>query len=771
MGPLHKAHIKFSPGGIMTSPKIEKKKGISPVWILPILAICIGGWLFYTHIQNAGVDITVSFADSVGITAGKTPVRFKGNTVGMVKAIALRKDMQGVNLLIEMNKESAPYLVEDMKFWIEKADVQAGRVTGLDTLLSGSYIGVQPGTSDKPARTFVGLPKRPSVPENAPGLHLTLQADALYSIQAGSGIYHKNILVGSVQEYHLQADETVTINVFIEPEYQHLVKKESRFWNASGLTVTGGVAGIKVHLESFAALIKGGIVMDTPEALTSSPPAESGQTYTLYEDFEAAAYGIPLTLELTSGKGIAEGSTKVIYRGMKVGVVKTISLNQDKHHTVSANVLLDPRAKSILKSGTRFYLVHPQISMRGAKNLDTLITGSYISFKPGDGDYQDHFAVDNDSYPYERPHGTRYTLTAEDAGSLSVGAPVFLKRFQVGEVTEFSLSADASQVKIGILVYGRYAKNVKTTSRFYNLSGVEVKASLSGLKIETGSLQSIISGGLAFYTPKKGAAAKPNTPFILHDDQDAAMDSDRVKIAIRFAQPDGLKEGTAIKYRGAQIGRVTAVRHESDYKISVAEAMVDKQAAPLLRATTQFWLVHSAFSLAGSQHLDTLLSGPYIEMTAGKGKPKKDFQALNAPPEVKKKMTGLNIVLEADDLSSLKPGSPVFYRRVVVGEVTACNLSPTFQQVHVTVNIHQPYTPIVRENTKFWNASGIHVHGGLLRGVSVSTESLQSILAGGVALATPDNDKMGAPVSAGHHFKLYPEAEDKWLEWRPTIRK
>ena len=197
---------------------------------------------------------------------------------------------------------------------------------------------------------------------------------------------------------------------------------------------------------------------------------------------------------------------------------------------------------------------------------------------------------------------------------------------------------------------------------------------------------------------------------------------------------------------------------------------MNKQAAPLLRATTQFWLVRSEFSLAGSQHLDTLLSGPYIEMAAGKGKAKTAFQALNAPPSLEKKMTGLNIVLEADDLSSLKPGSPVFYRRVVVGEVTECKLSSTFQQVHVTVNIHQPYAPIVRQNTKFWNASGIHVRGGLLRGVSVSTESLQSIMAGGVALATPDNDKMGAPVSAGHHFKLYPEGEDKWLEWRPALR-
>ena len=753
----------------MTTPNLEKKKGISPVWILPLLAICIGGWLLYRHITTAGIDIVVSFKDATGITPGKTPVLFKGNQVGRVKAISLQKDLQGIDLTIEMDRRTAPYLVKDLKFWVEKVEVGADRITGLQTLLSGSFIGVQPGVSTQPARAFVGLPSRPPVPENAPGLHLFLKADALYSLQLGSGIYHHGIMIGSVQQYQPEEDDKVRIRIFIEPAFRHLVKAGSRFWNASGLTISGGVADLKLHLQSLTSLLKGGIVVETPAALKDSPQAANGRTFPLYKDFDAAAYGLPLTLRLTSGQGISEGSTQVVYQGMKVGVVKSISLNRDARHTVSAHVLLDPRAESILRSGTRFYMVRPGISLQGVRNLENLITGAYISFKPGDGDRQDHFVVNEDDDLYQTPPGTRFWLTADDAGSLSVGAPVFLKRCQVGEVTNIALSGDADHVRIGALIYERYAKHVFSTSRFYQLSGVEVDANLSGIKVQTGSLKSIISGGLAFYTPKKGAAATPKTRFTLYRDHDAAMDSDRVSITIAFDQFEGIHIGTVVKYQGARIGRVTALTYGREYKNATAKAMLEPQTTGLLREGTQFWLVRPAFSLTGGGNVDALLQGVFIDMTAGRGKTRRDFKALAVPPPAPMPKTGLNIVLDADDLSSLKPGSPVYYRRVVVGEVTGCRLSPTFQQVYVNVNIHEPYTPIIRENTRFWNASGIQIRGGVFSGISMTTESVRSILAGGVSLATPDKDKMGATVNNGHHFALHREAEDEWLTWRPSI--
>ena len=409
----------------MSEAIVEKQKGISPLWILPLLAICLGGWLLFKSFTDAGIDITVLVEDSTGLAANKTPVMYKGNQVGIVKEILIRSDLKGVDLRIEMNKGSEQYLVEDMTFWVEKVDVKGSRVTGLDTLLSGSYIGVELGVSTKPSRNFTALTHRPPVRENAPGLHLVLDAVTLNSLDFGSGIYHKNIQVGSVQEYKIKDDGTVQINIFIEPEYQHFVKKGTRFWNASGITVSGGITDLKIHIASLAAILQGGIEMETPDSLKDSSPAVNGQIFTLYDNYD----------ELTA----------------------------------------------------------------------------------------------------------------------------------------------------------------------------------------------------------------VNTPF------------------------------------------------------------------------------------------------------------------------------GLNIVLETNDLGSLNVGSNIYYRGVEVGEITAYKLSPTFQNVLLDATIYDRYAPAVRENTKFWDASGINVSGGIFSGLSVSTESLESLMAGGITMATPENDEMGAKVHDGHFFTLYDEGEEYWSEWSPEI--
>jgi paraquat-inducible protein B len=886
----------------MTSVKIEKKRGISPVWILPLLALCIGGWLLYKGIRDAGVDITVRFSDSKGITAGKTPVKFRGNVVGVVKDIELRKDFQGVHLKIEMNKNAKPYLVEDLKFWVEEANIEAGRITGLDTLLSGSYIGVQPGTSTKPARFFVGLPSRPALPKTAPGLHISLRADALRSVQVGSGIYHKNILVGEVQEYALQEDESILIAVLIDPRYEGLVNTNTRFWNASGIKLSGGITDLSLDIESIVTLIRGGIVMDTPSAAKEGLAVEDGHLFSLYKDFEAAAYGIPFTLKFTARQNINEGSTRVMYRGMKVGVVQDITLNHDQAHTVTAHVLLDPRAERILRQGTVFYLVKPEVSLKGIRNLDTLITGAHISFVPGSGAYQDHFVVADDATPFQAPFGRRFVLVSDNPGSLEIGAPVYLKKFRIGEVTDFALEDDARRVNIGIVVYDkykqyirpntifwntsginlnadlsgvkvdmesvvsilkgginilnppgiksktsepaengrrfvlhesyeaavkvipalqpkglpvkltadnlgslragspilhkkipvgeitgyrlrekegdilitafiedRYASLVRSTSRFYVVSGIGVQADLSGIKFQTGSLESIVSGGIAFHTPAPGSKARPKRVYELYSDVDAAKNADRISITLNFEENVGLVKGTAVKYQNIQIGEVTDIQFNENMTGVIVKAMLDTKTRGLLTNGTRFWLVHPEISLRGGTHIDTLLTGPFISLSPGKGDFRDVFTALTSKPAVLDTRSGLNVVLESKEQFSIRNGSLVYYRRFPVGTVTDVQLSPTFDKVLIHVHVEEVYRAIVRDNTKFWNVSGVNVKGGVLSGWKVSTESVESLLTGGIALATPNEDQMGSPALEGQHFALYEDAEDSWREWSPSI--
>jgi paraquat-inducible protein B len=896
----------------MSRAIVEKKSGISPIWILPLVAICVGGWLLYKSHMDKGVDIVIRIENAGGITADKTPVVFKGTHVGMVKEIMIDKDLEHVNLTVEMKKEAGSYLVEDVKFWVEKVDVEAGRITGLDTLLSGSYIGLELGVSKKPARSFVALPRRPPVRDDKPGLHVTLHADALRSVQVGSGIFHKNVRLGSVQSYKLEIDDSVTVRVFIEPEFAPLVKESSRFWNASGITMSGGITDLKVHIASIAAIIRGGIQVETPTYLNESPVAQNGHEFTLFEDFEMAEYGIPLKLELYSGESIREGSTKIVYRGMDLGHVQKISINKNKLHTVTAEISLDPRAAEILNSGTKFYLVKPEFSVKGVRNLDTIINGAHITFIPGEGEPQDEFVVQGErpdntfalehhdglpiklkmadlgsisvgspilykkvvvgeitdvvlateednvfvsglimkqyaslvkdssrffnmsgvevtaslgsgvkiqtgtletlvaggigfynptegtpaepssQYPlykdfaaadhrdgvsdFARQHadGLSLRLKAENLGAVTVGSPILYKKVMVGEITKISLREKEDDVLLSGVVMKKYAGLVKQTSRFYDISGVEVTASLgSGVKIQTGTLETLIAGGVTFYNPiKKGKAAKQKSQYQLYDDFDAAVNSDRQKIVIHFNDTEGFKkEGVRVKYNGIIIGQVTEVAYENKMTQIRTVAMVDKDAVDLMRSETKFWLVRPEFSLSGLQHLDTLVTGPYIDMEPGGGNLATEFTAVSEIEAKTAAEKGLAVILESQDLFSLKVGAPIYYRRVQVGEVIDFEFSPTFQKVYMTAVIYEPYTAIIRAGTKFWNASGIHVSGGVISGFKVSTESLDSLLTGGIALATPDTDEMGGRVSAGHHFTLFEEAEDSWAKWSPVLSK
>lgn len=279
-----------------------------------------------------------------------------------------------------------------------------------------------------------------------------------------------------------------------------------------------------------------------------------------------------------------------------------------------------------------------------------------------------------------------------------------------------------------------------------------------------------MAGGVSFYTPSpQGKQAKNDNYFRLFSDFDEAESSDRKTITINFNESIGLKKNVKVKYRNIDIGKVSGLRHGKDFKTVTVEAKIDKEAVNLLRSESRFWLVRPEFSLAGTHHLDTLIQGPHIELEPGEGKPATEFTAVSEIAAKTSDEGSLSIVLETDDLFSIKAGSPIFYRRVRVGKVVGFELSPTFQKVELKAVIEEQYKKIIRENSKFWNASGIHVSGGLLSGINVSTESLDSLMTGGIALATPDNDDMGEAVTPGHRFELFIEAKDQWMKWSPNL--
>lgn len=880
---------------------LKKKRGISPLWILPIIALSICGWLLYRSYMEAGVEIVVYFDDVTGLTPAKTQVIAKGLPIGVLRKLVPDIEQQRVKAIIKIDRLVESYLVEGTQFWIVQPEISASRVSGLETMLSGVYIGAQGGESTIPAREFTARTTPPPAPADAPGLWVTLKTPALNSIQRGSIIYYRNIDIGSVQSYSLDSDNSILIECLIKPDYAHLVLTGSRFYNASGLNISGRFPDVKLHMESVASLLSGGIVVFTPEQLRDTPPAKNRATFTLHEDFDAADYGLPMTLKLASGAGINEGTTKVMYRGLTAGYVKRVTINEDVQRSVTANIMLDPRAEIILRQNTRFWMVSTSVSVRGVEHLDALLTGPYITFQPGDGPFRDHFEiltqppakaplrpgkeitlVARDAWPdfgapiyyrkvqigeiigfdlaadrstveikafiyqeYEdlirsdsvfikaggvhlkaslkgvefdteplitaiaggayvvnppgsepadqatptqrfplythyseaqravkalRPRGLYIELSGDDVSASQVGNPILFKNMHIGQVIDFTFPAGADSGRLSCFIEREYEHLLSNRSRFYEAGGVRVSANLSGFSVETKSLEALLTGGIGIFTPEGGEPVKQGHRFTLHESLTAAREVDNSEIEVSFQHAHNLSVGAAVKYRGIQIGAVSAIGFGSDYQTTVASLSIDPPHQTLFKTDTLIWLGEPVINLSGIKHAEAIVFGPSVALRPGQGTPRYQFIALTEPPKpLLEEVDGLQIMLEAPQLGSLEIGSPIFYRRVQVGRVAGYDLAADFSGVLIFAEIKKRYAAIVRQNTRFWNASGISVEGGLFSGITVNTQSMEAVLSGGIALATPGNEEMGPPAATGARFTLYDKAEKGWLDWSPTI--
>jgi paraquat-inducible protein B len=241
------------------------------------------------------------------------------------------------------------------------------------------------------------------------------------------------------------------------------------------------------------------------------------------------------------------------------------------------------------------------------------------------------------------------------------------------------------------------------------------------------------------------------------------------KITIRFKDGSGVKVGqTTINYRGVQIGQVTAVELSQDHQAVLVKARLQRSAASLAKEGSRFWIVRPEVGLDSITGLGTVITGPEIDVLPGNGREQSEFIGLEKAPAAAQE-NGLTIILSTSRLGSLRPGSPVFYRGIEVGNIRDYQLSANATKVQIQVFIKQRYARLVRNSSKFWSASGVDVNLSLFNGLQINMESLRSLAAGGIAFATPDDPK-DEPAKEGMIFPLYEKSSKEWLEWAPKIQ-
>ncbi|MEM5386344.1 MlaD family protein [Paraburkholderia phymatum] len=306
----------------------------SLIWLVPLVAVLIGLTMLVHTWLSTGPEVTISFNTATGLEAGKTPVKYKDVAIGTVSGIALSDDASRVTVSVSFVKSAQKLLRADTRFWVVRPRIGMSGVSGIDTLISGAYIGVDAGRSPQPRRVFTGLETPPTVVNGTPGTHFTVQAPDLGSLDIGSPVYYRRIQVGRIASYALDANgRDVGLQIFVDAPYDRFVTTASRFWNASGVDVSLGADGLKLKTQSVATIMAGGIAFATPED-GAAKPAPAGSQFSLARDEQTAMAtddGPSQFIELRFNqplRGLSVGAP-VEFSGVGIGRVTSIKLDYD----------------------------------------------------------------------------------------------------------------------------------------------------------------------------------------------------------------------------------------------------------------------------------------------------------------------------------------------------------------------------------------------------------------------------------------------------------
>lgn len=360
-------------GGAPRLPRagIHHRLGYAWIWLTPLAALALVGYLVYSLVAEHGPTISITFENADGLTEEQTMVRYKAVTLGRVENIELSEDLSHVIVKVRMSSRAQAFLTEETRFWVVRPRLGGGLrgfQAGLETLVSGAYIAIDPGSRQGAAKkNFEGLEEPPSVRSDEPGTVFFLQAESLGGLSAGAPIFCRDVEVGRVLSYELEKSrKDVRIRIFVREPYDDWVVPETRFWNGSGLHVGTGSDGLEIGFQSAQSLFSGSIQFQTRPDSEGKPASAPESTFHLYPsramaDVDMYGQSIPYVSYFQSSiRGLTEGSEVHMF-GRRLGAVTSVEL------------LTDPRPEHEGNMAVRVaYVLQPE---RGLRERDWQVLG------------------------------------------------------------------------------------------------------------------------------------------------------------------------------------------------------------------------------------------------------------------------------------------------------------------------------------------------------------------------------------------------------------
>lgn len=475
--------------------------------------------------------------------------------------------------------------------------------------------------------------------------------------------------------------------------------------------------------------------------------------------------GEKITIRFNEGDGLSAGKTLIRYQGLQIGQVKKVYFVDDlKKVEVMAEI--NAEAKSILKEGTKFWVVKPSASLAGVSGIDALVSGNYITLLPSDdpdAKSQYEFIAEDEPPTVSVADGDKLIrLISNDLGSLTVGASVYFRKVPVGRIADYRFTDEQKKVEVDLVIEKKYANLVKQNSRFWNISGINVDASFQkGLNINMDSLASVVQGAVAFDSPENAEVAEQGQRFELFENLKSAQRGIEVKVLVPI-MPNLKVNETAVFHENMQIGTLVRLQMPNQENSDIPKGMfkgtllIDPNHTELMRSGTRILLREPNFALNKEQisKIGELFRGLYFDVTAGGGEPKLEFNVQKEEDYLLSLPNIVPLVLTAPQSFGVDKGQGIYYNDIQIGQILKRELQldkVTFQAI-----IFPPYRHLVTADSKFIAISNLDVNLGL-DGLRVQAGSPSDWLKGGVRILA---GKSGEPKKSYPLYKDLDSAEN-----------
>ncbi|HZO02806.1 MAG TPA: MlaD family protein [Burkholderiales bacterium] len=269
-------------GEELPKARIRRRRLFRLVWVVPVLALGVALYLVVQHMRSIGPEISIRFGDATGVRVGQTPVNYRGVQIGEVTGVELSDDRKQALVKARLHRSARPIATEGALFWIVRPQIGLNQITGLSTVLSGPEIQVRPGKGETFQSEFKGLDDVP-VGIDVAGLRIILRAERPKGVRVGTPVNFRGVEVGTVQKIDLAPNSaSADLHALIHSRYAGLVRQGSAFWNASGVSASGGILkGIELEIDSLRTLYTGSIEFATPSE--KAPRVKPGTVFFLHD--------------------------------------------------------------------------------------------------------------------------------------------------------------------------------------------------------------------------------------------------------------------------------------------------------------------------------------------------------------------------------------------------------------------------------------------------------------------------------------------------------